>query len=102
MEWDPGPRVTLPTDPVFQAKGPRCDHGEAACTHGAHLGQLRLLVYPTPGRIPHAAVQCRLGTGGRGAYLVHVEIEEDASSHLGDEDQEEEDEVLGTQSRQVS
>lgn len=41
--------------------------------------------------------------GGReagGAYLVHVEIEEDTRGHLGDEDQEEEDEVLGTQSRQ--
>lgn len=38
-----------------------------------------------------------MGMEGRGVYLVHVEIEEDASSHLGDEDQEEEDEVLGTQ-----
>lgn len=42
------------------------------------------------------------GDGGRGVYLVHVEKEEDTGSHLGDEDQEEEGEVLGTQSRHVS
>lgn len=37
--------------------------------------------------------------GRKSAYLVHVEVEEDTSSDLGDEDQEEEDKVLGTQSR---
>lgn len=54
---------------------------------------------PTPRPIPLWPVQCREGPGGRGAYLAHVEVEEDTGSHLGDEDQEEEDEVLGTQGR---
>lgn len=102
MEGDPGPRGTLPTDPAFQAKGPRCNHREAACTHWTHLAQLRLLAYPHPRADPPHGRPMPVGDRGRGAYLVHVEIEEDASSHLGNEDQEEEDEVLGTQSRPVS
>lgn len=68
----------------------------------------RLLVHPPPpGQTLTWLVQHRWGRGGGGgrreggrAYLVHVEVEKDASGHLGDEDQEEEGKVLGTQSGQ--
>lgn len=94
----PCPQTLPPPTPPL-GDGP--SESQGGCPHLLRLSvtteALCLSLMPRP--TPCGQANAGRGRGGRGAYLVHVEVEEDTSSHLGDEDQEEEDKVLGTQSR---
>lgn len=107
VERGPGPAVTLLTDATFLLS---VYHSVAGRLPWHLLGlsapQRGFLSIPLPQAKPSHGLSSTGGgggggkEGGRDAYLVHLEVEKDSSSHLGDEDQEEEGKVLGTQSGQ--